>query len=485
MLKELHTCNKDEVTNLSDPVTLSPLQEEFLALHERLWHLPFSTMFRLVKLGFLPAKFRKLNNKAPPCVSCLFGQAHRQPWQFKKTKDGSKTSLWGDKISKPGQTVGIDQLISAQPGLVPQAKGMLTRARIWAATVFIDYATGFVHVGLQQDQSGDATLQAKSDFEHLCNTRDVKVKQYHADNGRFAEHSFTDDVKKNGQRITYCAVGAHHQNGITENTIKQLTLISRTLLLHAQDRWPEYISTMLWPFALKSAQDRMNQINVDLSGRTPDMEFSGVAAANLRLRDMHTFGCSCYVLDSRLQTNPKGVPKWEPRARLGIYVGRSPNHAGNVALVLNPKTGLVSPQYHVVFDDDFTTVPHLRKGTVPPDWAKLVASSRERSTTEFYDLTKTWFAPTSDESEGETFNNPTNSEDEGETAEPIAAINANEGVGPIPVANANKGSDVNVNEGMKFSSTYQYDKCQDSICDNICHSRFRGRRPRSLHARDD
>ena len=72
------------------------------------------------------------------------------------------------------------------------------------------------------------------------------------------------------------------------------------------------------------------------------------------------------MLDSLLQTNPKGVPKWDPRERLGIYLGRYPAHAGNVALVLNPKAGLVSPQYHVVFDDDFTTAPHLRKGMVPP-----------------------------------------------------------------------------------------------------------------------
>ncbi len=169
------------------------------------------------------------------------------------------------------------------------------------------------------------------------------------------------------QCITFCGVGAHHQNGIMENTIKQLTLVSRTILIHAQSHWPEYITTMLWPFALKAAQDRLNQLNIGFDGRTPDMKFSGVAAQTLRLRDFHTFGCPIYVLDSRLQSSTMGVPKWEPRARLGIYLGRSPSHAANVALVLNPKTGLVSPQFHVVFDDDFSTVPHLYKGTLLPN----------------------------------------------------------------------------------------------------------------------
>ena len=72
------------------------------------------------------------------------------------------------------------------------------------------------------------------------------------------------------------------------------------------------------------------------------------------------------MLNSRLQKNTKGVTKWDPRARLGIYIDRYPAHAGNVALVLNPNTGLVSPQYNVVFDDDFTMAPHWIRGAVPP-----------------------------------------------------------------------------------------------------------------------
>ena len=84
---------------------------------------------------------------------------------------------------------------------------------------------------------------------------------------------------------------------------------------------------------------------------TPDMRFSGTKAVNVQVKHYHTFGCPVYILDSRLQTNPKGVPNWEPCSRLGIYVGHSPAHAGSIGLVLNPKTGLVSPQYHLVCDD--------------------------------------------------------------------------------------------------------------------------------------
>ena len=89
----------------------------------------------------------------------------------------------------------------------------MTRARIWAATIFIDYFSRYVFVALTRDQTGESTLDAKKQFEHKAATGDVVViKHYHADNGRFAEPSFRNDIVESGQRITFCGVGAHHQN---------------------------------------------------------------------------------------------------------------------------------------------------------------------------------------------------------------------------------------------------------------------------------
>ena len=65
-------------------------------------------------------------------------------------------------------------------------------------------------------------------------------------------------------------------------------------------------------------------------------------------------------------------------------------HAGSAALVLNLSSGHVSPQYHVVFDDNFTTVSNLRSGTVPANWKSLVEVSSFCSTDEQYSLADTW-----------------------------------------------------------------------------------------------
>ena len=56
----------------------------------------------------------------------------------------------------------------------------------------------------------------------------------------------------------------------------------------------------------------------------------------------------------------------------------------------NPTTGRVNPQYHVVFDNDFTTVPYMEAGTLPPNWEDLVKYSSEMATTTNVDLDDTW-----------------------------------------------------------------------------------------------
>jgi hypothetical protein len=217
----------------------------------------------------------------------------------------------------------------------------------------------------------------------------VTVKAYHADNGIFAEQLFRDEVNSSQQRISFCAVGAHHQNGIVERHIGTLTQGARTSLLHAQRRWPEAIGTILWPFAWKDFERRYNNLFVDTDGLSPLNRFSGTTVRT-DVRQYHPFGCPVFVLAAGLQNMGATIPKWDPRARVGVYLGHSPCHAGNVALVLNPKTLRVSPQFHLVFDDEFSTVPFMRNGEIPNHWSELVKCSAELATDEEFDLATSW-----------------------------------------------------------------------------------------------
>ena len=189
---------------------------------------------------------------------------------------------------------------------------------------------------------------------------------------------FKDDCKAKLQSLTFCGVGAHQQTGLVELKIKHLTLAVRTMLLHAQRPCPEYITTMLWLCALLTVADQMNISHIDIVGNSPELNFSKVAGGTTKLGNFHTFSCPVYVLDSRLQDIGGLCPAiWNARSRLGTYLGHSPSHAGSVVLVLNPKISLVSPRYHVVFDDDFSTVPNLQAGSMP-NIGKFQSKTQER-----------------------------------------------------------------------------------------------------------
>jgi hypothetical protein len=85
---------------------------------------------------------------------------------------------------------------------------------------------------------------------------------------------------------------------------------------------------------------------------------------------MHPLLCPVYVIDQHMQegTFP---PKWTARTTQKVYVGHLRNHSKSAPMVWDPKTKLVSPQFHVMFDDNFDTVQ-------PPDPSIKHADTMDR-----------------------------------------------------------------------------------------------------------
>ena len=109
------------------------------------------------------------------------------------------------------------------------------------------------------------------------------------------------------------------------------------------------------------------------------------------VKSFHTLFFPVYVIDGRYQSaGGPGPPKWEPHSRIGVFLGHSPFHAGSMALVFNPTMGRVSPQFHAVFDDTFSTVPYVNAGTISPNWHDLVIHSSELATDEDFELAQNW-----------------------------------------------------------------------------------------------
>ncbi len=139
----------------------------------------------------------------------------------------------------------------------------------------------------------------------------------------------------------------------------------------------------------------MNSLHIDTDGHTPESKFYGVNIENIPVKIFHTMFFPCYALDSRLHnTGSIRPPKWELRSNICVYLGHSPFHTGSATLVYNPSTGHVSPQYHVVFDNDFTIVPYMKAGTIPPHWSELVHSSSELASKHPLNLAQAWLGST-------------------------------------------------------------------------------------------
>ena len=342
---DLPTKSNEPSPNIDAPLTHRD-EALFLSWHIKLGHLPFSILRWLAQLGIIPKRLAKCRNLV--CPACLYGKQRRRPWRTK-----GKVSSKIHKATTPGECVSVDQLVSQTPGLIGQTTGKLTTSRYHVATVFVDHYSRLDFVYIQESTSAEDTIEAKRAFERFAEQRGVQVRHYHADNGIFASNGFREAVKQAGQTISFCGVGAHHQNGIAERRIQDLTQTARSQLAHASHRNPA-VTAHLWPFALAHASYVRKLVPQESHSKSPEELFSRTPIRPTT-KYLHVFGCPVYVLKGKLQSGGQ-IPKWDDRARQGIYLGHSRQHAASVSLILNPKTGYVSPQFHCVYDDAFDSI---------------------------------------------------------------------------------------------------------------------------------
>ena len=128
------------------------------------------------------------------------------------------------------------------------------------------------------------------------------------------------------------------------------------MMLHQALLWPEQFDMRLWPFALDQAAYLYNRFPRDPSSVLSPLKIHiGVKLDKSVLRSEKLWGCHVYVLDPKLQDGKK-LPKWDPQSRQGQYLGKSFAHSSSVGLIGNLRTGYISPQFHVVYDNLFQTV---------------------------------------------------------------------------------------------------------------------------------
>jgi hypothetical protein len=146
----------------------------------------------------------------------------------------------------------------------------------------------------------------------------------------FISTKFKADLTAKEQSLSLSGIGAHHQNGVDEGALQTVTQWARAMLLHQVLHWPDQAQLDLWPFAMEHA--------VYLWNHSPKKD--------------------CLL------------------APVELFTGA----------VFDDYTGHVSLQYHVVYDDLFSTVPNAKSGGVddqmpfnPIPWNQIVNTGHEHT----------------------------------------------------------------------------------------------------------
>ena len=364
-----------------DNSNLTPSEKELLLWHQRLSH----TNLAKVRLLCMKRQWVRLDAVSPDaltpdailptredatsrvatqrikCASCCMAKQHRRttPATSRSISTQPEMALKTSHLS-PGMCISVDHYVSPVRGRHLKGFGTTTCDQGYTGgSIFVDHASGMIFHYPQVDLSATTTIRAKQHLEALAKDVDVSIKAYHSDNGVFASKEFRNHCSSQRQKLSFSGVGAHHQNGVAERSIQTVSKMARSNLLHLMLHWPTQCKLDLWALSMDYAVWIYNRIpRESLGGLTSDEFWSGTRTNHNDLKRAHVFGCPVYVLDPKLQDG-KPIPKWNSRSQQGMFVGYSKEHSSMVPLVLNLATGHISPQFHVIFDDSFHTVPSL------------------------------------------------------------------------------------------------------------------------------
>ena len=113
-----------------------------------------------------------------------------------------------------------DQLKSRVRGRLLHTAGREQESdKFCGSSVFVDAASGYIHIEHQVTLNASDSINAKTAFERVAKDVGVDVLSYHTDNGIYTSKAYVDNLVQNQQSIRYIGVGAKwssrrsHRNG--------------------------------------------------------------------------------------------------------------------------------------------------------------------------------------------------------------------------------------------------------------------------------
>jgi hypothetical protein len=104
------------------------------------------------------------------CAACQFAKQKQQsaPGTTQTVVQDRVDALQQDQLL-PGQRVSIDHFICSTRGRLFTSKGKTKESKMYKrGCIFVDSASGYVHIELQATLGSTEMLQAKEAFELMC-----------------------------------------------------------------------------------------------------------------------------------------------------------------------------------------------------------------------------------------------------------------------------------------------------------------------------
>ena len=143
--------------------------------------------------------------------------------------------------------------------------------------------------------------------------------------------------------------------------------VASTMLIHQAAHWQQKLDsaaeTSRWPVGVQMITHIHNHAPKIENRLTTHEMWTRANDPVRKSHNLHVFGCPMHVLQKEIADGKK-MPRWKNRLTRGVCVGASDKHSGDAPLVLNPRTGKISPQCNVMFDDWFSTVT-IEEGNLP------------------------------------------------------------------------------------------------------------------------
>ncbi|KMQ86502.1 rna-dependent dna polymerase [Lasius niger] len=270
--------------------------EDYIVMwHRRMGHLNFRDLIKCDKNGSVRGMNLKDTTARPNCDVCTHGKMTRPPFSRRLERSTSPLQIVHTDLCGPMRTSS-------------NAKAL------YFITFIDDYSRWCeIHFLKTKDEALEAFKKYKSYAKRKTGARILSLQ---SDNGgEYINKAFDAYMEQLGIKRRLTTPRTSEQNGVAERRNRTTVEMARCMLLGSR------LSASFWAEAVNAANYVRNRCpSSTLNGKTP-YELWIKRPPNVDY--FREFGCDVYVLDKK-----PGIAKFEPRSKIGTFIGYSNENKG-------------------------------------------------------------------------------------------------------------------------------------------------------------